>query len=154
VRALRVAEQRTQAETGVSAAQLAVLVQLDRAAADSLSDLARRTLTDRSSVADVVERLEARRLVRRARGDDKRRTTIVVTPAGRMLLRRAPVAPTSLLASVLATLDDTVLVTLANGIERLSDALGDAENVLPSQEEANSRGRAPRIARHAPGSRS
>jgi predicted transcriptional regulator len=43
----------------VSAAQLYVLRQLDRSASGSLSELARRTLTDRSSVSDVVERLES-----------------------------------------------------------------------------------------------
>jgi DNA-binding MarR family transcriptional regulator len=127
VRALRVAEQRTHAEVGVSAAQLYVLRQLDRSAAASLSELAQRTLTDRSSVSDVVERLVARRLVRRVRGDDKRRTAIVITAAGRMLLRGAPVGPTGLLVSALAALDDRTLAALANGLDELTETMGVAE---------------------------
>jgi MarR family transcriptional regulator, organic hydroperoxide resistance regulator len=148
VRALRVAEQRTHAEVGVSAAQLYVLRQLDRSAAGSLSELAHRTLTDRSSVSDVVERLEARRLVRRVRGDDKRRTAIVITAAGRMLLRRAPVGPTALLVSTLAELDDRTLAALANGLDELTATMGVAEEPATLLvEDSSPRERAPQIQR-------
>jgi DNA-binding MarR family transcriptional regulator len=127
-----------------------VLRQLARSASGSLSELARRTLTDRSSVADVVERLEARRFVRRAQGPDRRRTAIVITPAGRMLLRRAPVAPTSLLVSALADLDDKTLAALAKGLDQLTVALGADEEFAPPLDDARSRARTPRITPRSP----
>jgi MarR family transcriptional regulator, organic hydroperoxide resistance regulator len=148
VRALRVAEQRTHADVGVSAAQLYVLRQLDRSAAGSLSELAQRTLTDRSSVADVVERLEARRLVRRTRGADRRRTGIVITAAGRMLLRRAPIGPTALLVSALAALDDRTLAAIADGLDELTETMRVAEEPASSLfEDRSARERAPQIRR-------
>ena len=150
VRALRVAEQRTQAETGVSAAQLYVLRQLESSAAESLSELARRTLTDRSSVADVVDRLAARNLVRRAPGSDKRRTSIVITASGRILLRRAPAGPTSLLVSALEELDDATLAGLANGLVHLTEVMRTDDTPTAQAMMAEQvRPRSPRIARRA-----
>lgn len=129
VRALRVAAQRTHSDSGISAAQLFVLRQLVRSPARSLSELAERTLTDRSSVADVVDRLEERGFVRRARSiEDRRRTTIVITLAGRTLLRNAPEAPTNQLIHALDTLDAKTLAALSHGLARLTEAMGiDAE---------------------------
>jgi DNA-binding MarR family transcriptional regulator len=121
VRALRLAAQRTQSEAGISAAQLFVLRQLEDAPAHSLSDLAARTLTDRTSVADVVDRLAARGLVDRAPStDDRRRTTIKLTAAGRRLLRSAPRPPTALLIAALSQLEPGELAGLARGLDRLT----------------------------------
>ena len=125
VRALRVAAQRTHGEAGISAAQLFVLQQLEQAPARSLGALAARTMTDRSSVADVVERLAERALVQRAPNpDDRRRMTISLTAAGRRLLRSAPPSPTSLLIAALAELDDASLAALAHGLEELTERMG------------------------------
>ncbi|HEX3866149.1 MAG TPA: MarR family transcriptional regulator, partial [Gemmatimonadaceae bacterium] len=65
VRVLRLNAQRTYTAAGLSAAQLFVLQQLPKAGSLSLNELATRTLTDRSSVADVVDRLRAQGLVDR-----------------------------------------------------------------------------------------
>lgn len=139
MRALRLAEQRTLADAGVSAAQLFVLRQLSDAPAGSLSELGERTLTDRSSVAAVVERLEARGLARRSPSEaDRRRTAIGITPAGRALLRRAPQPPTELLIAGLERLGDAALRELARGLERLAHAMGvDARPATMLFEEAS-----------------
>jgi DNA-binding MarR family transcriptional regulator len=125
VRALRVAAQRTQDEAGISAAQLFVLRRLAETPATSLNDLAERTLTDRSSVADVVERLAARGLVKRAQSTvDRRRLTISLTSAGQRLLHSAPESPTAILMDALEQLSDGELTELSRSLERLTQQMG------------------------------
>lgn len=125
MQALRLAAVQTHAETGISAAQLFVLSQLDQADALSINELAQATVTDRSSVADVVERLAQRRLVRRtASREDRRRAEIRLTAAGRALLKKAPAAPTSLLLEGLSGLSESEVRDLAVGLTRLCEVLG------------------------------
>ena len=125
MRGLRLAEQRTRAETGLSAAQLFVLGALKESHAASLSELAARTLTDRSSVAAVVDRLVERSLVASERAsDDRRRVLVRITAAGRRTLDAAPEPPTSLLLTALARLPRAELAALSSGLEQLVDAMG------------------------------
>jgi DNA-binding MarR family transcriptional regulator len=124
-RALRVAAKRTQSEAGISAAQLFVLSSLADGAASSLTELGERTHTDRSSVADVVQRLAAAGLVEQFRSErDRRRTEVRITGAGRRLLGRAPQAPTTQLIAGLEALDDVELEGFASGILRLVSHMG------------------------------
>lgn len=132
VRALRVSAQRTQQAAGVSAAQLFVLRQLAERPAESLSELGERTMTDRSSVADVVERLAERGLVRRSTSTaDRRRIAIEITAAGRRALAGAPEPPTALLMQGLERLDERALASLADGLERLVQSMGLASEPAP-----------------------
>ena len=125
VRALRIAAQRTQDEAGISAAQLFVLRQLADTPATSLNELAERTLTDRSSVGDVVERLALRGLVKRAQSSvDRRRLTISLTSSGERVLRSAPSSPTAILIDALEQLSDRELAELSHGLERLTQEMG------------------------------
>ena len=125
VRALRVAAQRTQDEAGISAAQLFVLRQLADGPVESLNELAERTLTDRSSVADVVERLASRGLVKRAQSAvDRRRLTISLSLAGERLLQSAPASPTAILIEALERMSDRELAELSRSLERLTHQMG------------------------------
>jgi DNA-binding MarR family transcriptional regulator len=125
LRALRITAGETQASVGLSAAQLFVLGQLAHADVLSINELAMRTLTDRSSVAAVVERLVERGLIARSRAaDDRRRAAIHITPAGRRLLRSAPAAPTERLITGLAALHPAELNQFARLMSRLVDAMG------------------------------
>ena len=125
VRALRVTAQQTQAVAGISAAQLFVLQQLRVGEDLSLNVLAARTFTDRSSVADVVDRLRANGLVERAVDPlDRRRASIRITRAGRRVLTRAPTAPATALIAALRTLSPAEQRALARSLRRLNDALG------------------------------
>lgn len=125
VRGLRLAEQRTRAEAGLSAAQLFVLGQLAESSAASLSELAERTLTDRSSVAAVVERLEEAGLVASERSsDDRRRVLVRITAAGRRRRDAAPEAPTALLLAGLGRLSRGELSSLSTTLERLVEEMG------------------------------
>lgn len=121
LRALRLAEHTTRVTAGVSAAQLFVLQALADGNEASLSEIAARTLTDRSSVAAVVERLVHAGLASREPSRaDRRRAAITITRKGRNLLGRAPEAPAALLVSGLAALTDAQLVPLARGLEDLT----------------------------------
>src|ERR1041384_4413861 len=128
VRVLRLASQQTQAAAGISAAQLFVLQQLGDEDGLSMNALADRTLTDRSSVAAVVDRLQAQKLVDRTTDPaDRRRAVVRITAAGKRILGHAPDAPTTALLAALRRLDKRELATLARSLQRLTVALGVAE---------------------------
>ena len=125
LRELRVAERQTQMRAGISAAQLYVLETLADGRESSLSDIASATLTDRSSVAAVVDRLVEAGLVSRGTATvDRRRAAITITRAGRAALRRAPRPPTSLLVTGLEALPDGQLGALADSLRALESAMG------------------------------
>ena len=125
VRGLRLAEQRTHAESGLSAAQLFVLAQLSQSSAASLSELAERTLTDRTSVAAVVERLEAARLVTTRRDDEDRRKLLVcISPAGAERLASAPVAPTAMLIDAMQRMQPAEVSAICRSLDRLLREMG------------------------------
>lgn len=125
LRELRVAAGKTQMRAGISAAQLYVLEALSDGEEASLSDIASRTLTDRSSVAAVVERLVESDLVSRQTATaDRRRAAITITRSGRAVLRRAPRPPTALLIAGLEALPDRDLEPLAEGLSALVEAMG------------------------------
>ena len=126
LRLLRLTAVGIQAEVGISAAQLYVLRQL---AADkdgaSIGELAQQTLTDRSSVASVVDRLVASGFADRSVSEeDRRRAEVRITPAGLELVSQSAPPPTSRLVAALETFPDEELVTLARGLDALVHAMG------------------------------
>lgn len=124
IRGLRLAARRT-TRTGVTSAQLYVLSCLSADSAGSLNDLAQRTLTDRSSVATVVDRLVERGLVTSSPDPaDRRRSVIRITARGRAILKDAPESATAQLLDGLGALDDPELAALSTGLERLVSAMG------------------------------
>ena len=125
LRALRLAERRTQAEAGLSAAQLFVLHALGDGQEASLSELAARTMTDRSSVAAVVDRLlDAKLVVRGVARADRRRAAIRLAAAGRAVLADAPEPPTVLLMAAVRSLEPSQRTALAQGLTALATAMG------------------------------
>lgn len=143
VRELRLAAGSAATETGLSAAQLFVLQAVAAEPGASLTELAERTLTDRTSVAAVVERLAERGLVARARAAaDRRRVEIRLTRAGERVLARAPHAPTRRVLDALDALPDRELRRLAAGLVDLTRAMGIAE--APAALLFDDAGRAPR----------
>jgi DNA-binding MarR family transcriptional regulator len=125
LRSLRVAARLTESSAGLSAAQLYVLAAVAANGPASLNDLAARTMTDRSSVAAVVERLSDRGLVRRGLArEDRRRAAVTLTPAGRRALGAAPNAPTQLLIAALEALPAARLKEAARSLTALTEAMG------------------------------
>ena len=131
VRTLRLAATGVEKTTGLSPAQLFVLQRVAESPGSSLTELAEQTLTDRTSVAAVVDRLVARSLVERRRSStDRRRIDVVATPDGTALLGAAPHPPTMTLLDALRSVGDADLRTIADGLRRLERAMGVA-NDLP-----------------------
>lgn len=132
VRLLRLSAEHTRTSAGISAAQLFVLQQLREDTELSLTELASRTLTDRSSVAAVVDRLASRRLVDRTINEnDRRRAAVRITAAGRRVLQRAPSAPTAGLIDALHELTPREVASLARSLDHLIRALGATETPAP-----------------------
>lgn len=125
LRELRLAAQRTQRTSGVSAAQLFLLAALGDGEDASLSELAERTMTDRSSAAAVVVRLiEAGLVVRTTPESDRRRAAIKLTTRGRAVLRKAPRAPGALLLDGVESLPRATQASLARALRALTTAMG------------------------------
>lgn len=128
MRHLRVAAEATRAEAGLSAAQLFVLRQLSGGESRSIAELARLTLTDRTSVASVLERLLLQGLVERTRSQsDRRRVEIRITALGEQRLATAPPAPTGLLIAALSRLPAQSVRELGGSLEQLVRELGVAD---------------------------
>lgn len=124
VRALRLSARRVEQRTGLSAGQLFTLQLVGAEPGLSLTELAERTMTDRTSAAGMVDRLEGRGLVeRRASRVDRRRTEVFASRRGRALLARAPEPPTQRVLAALDALDDASLDRLASALESLVAAM-------------------------------
>lgn len=124
-RGLRVAAREVQRVTGLSAAQLFVLEQLLKVPGASLNELATLTLTDRSSVSVVVDRLVAAGLAsRRLSREDRRRAEVHITAPGRKILDRAPPVPTDLLLAALRKLSSSRRRSLGVALGELNERLG------------------------------
>jgi DNA-binding MarR family transcriptional regulator len=121
MRAMRMAAGETQVRFGISAAQLFVLDELYEAGVPrSINELAQLTMTDRSSVAEVVDRLvEGGYVTREQSAFDRRRAEVRITPAGVKLARSAPSPPGMRLLSALRKLPPSELNGLAKGLARL-----------------------------------
>jgi DNA-binding MarR family transcriptional regulator len=118
VRALRLSSRAVEKEVGITGAQLFVLQQLAARPAESVNELAERTLTHQSTVSVVVTRLVQRGLVTRSPSrEDARRTEIAVSPSGLALLQRSPPTVQARLALALQTLSDEQLRGLADGLD-------------------------------------
>ena len=125
LRALRLAARETLATSGLSAAQLFVLTALAEDDEASMSQLAERTMTDRSSVAAVVDRLVERKLAhRRTSVHDRRRAAVSISAKGRALLAKAPAAPTVHLMTGLRDLPPSRRRRLAMDLRLLTKAMG------------------------------
>jgi DNA-binding MarR family transcriptional regulator len=126
LRELRLSAMATQSSLGVSSAQLFVLKHLaELGTSASITELAAETLTDRSSVAAVVDRLVERGLVMRSQSvTDRRRASIQLTETGAKMAAGASPSPMDLLLAALARLQDGELRALADSLTRLVSAMG------------------------------
>jgi DNA-binding MarR family transcriptional regulator len=111
--------------TGLSAAQTFVLSTLVERPGASVNELAEATLTDRSSVAAVVDRLvEQGFVVREQSPTDRRRASVSITPTGRKSMRRvASPPPTVALIGAMRALDRDEQRSLAVGLTALARAM-------------------------------
>lgn len=117
----RVVEERT----GLTNAQLFLLMQLASEGALSVNDLAARAMTRQSTVSILATRLERTGFLKRARSEeDARRVMLDITAAGRRLLRRAPEPPLANLIDALCQLTTPERAALDRGLGALLRELG------------------------------
>ena len=128
-RELRRVERQPDAQLGLQPAQLNALRELAARRAGSLAELAVRTHTDPSSASVVVQRLVDRGLVvRKEAAEDRRRTELMVTPAGRSLAARAPTSAVARVAGALSPMGDRQAASLASGLRTLARSLREAND--------------------------
>jgi DNA-binding MarR family transcriptional regulator len=128
LRALRVAARKTELATGLSAAQVFVLAAVGKAPGCSLNDIAAATMTDRTSVAAIVDRLVKGKYVTRAQAkDDRRRASVAATPRGQRALSASAPPPTAILVDGLRALPASDRATLARCLTLLSERMGVAD---------------------------
>jgi DNA-binding MarR family transcriptional regulator len=126
LREIRVMARKGELSTGLSPAQTFVLSVLADRPGASVNELAEATLTDRSSVAAVVDRLVAHGfVVREQSATDRRRASVSVTSTGRRAMRRAASPPpTVALITAIRSLDRREQRMLASGLTALARAMG------------------------------
>lgn len=125
LRALRLAANTTQSSVGISPAQLYVLRHLAEHDVVSISELAQLTLTDRSSVAAVVDRLVEQGLASRApSSSDRRRASVRITRQGARLATGSSPAPMDNLVNALRSMRDDEVSDLARSLTGLVVAMG------------------------------
>ncbi|MDD3953363.1 MAG: MarR family winged helix-turn-helix transcriptional regulator [Lentisphaeria bacterium] len=91
----------------------------------TLSKLADSVSLCASTVTGIVDRLEARGLVRRRRAsNDRRKITLVITAAGRQLIAAAPPLLQDKFSARLSALPELEQVTIALSLERIVDMMG------------------------------
>jgi len=139
-RELRLIEGREVAGVGLPPAQARVLQALGRQPAGSLAELAGRTHTDPSSASVVVQRLVDAGLVARVPArDDRRRTELSLTAAGRGRLRRAQATNGQRLHDAFGRLGERRTALLAETLQTLAAALRDADDA-PSGDDGSPAG--------------
>lgn len=131
-RELRLAATRTQNTSGLSAAQLFLLDKVESSPSSSFTELASRTLTDRTSVAAAIKRLSEKKLVTMTPSPlDRRKTVISITTAGRSILKKAPQTPADELLAALTSMKNVELRRLTRSLELLVSTMGISESPAP-----------------------
>jgi DNA-binding MarR family transcriptional regulator len=108
--------------TQTSSVQFAVLTVLDRLGEASQQQLCCAVDLDRSTIADVVARMEQRGLLSRRRAtDDRRRNITVLTPAGQAELERLRPGVEAVERELTDGLSDDEREALRSGLRRVLD---------------------------------
>jgi len=132
VQALRTDARHGDRRGPISHAQLFALQQIARYPRSSINDIAARTFTHQSSVSVVVQRLVRRGLVEKiAASDDRRRHSLVVTAAGRRVLRRAAIAVPERLIAALSALPAAEGRAFAEALSRIAEAVSQGSGHPP-----------------------
>jgi DNA-binding MarR family transcriptional regulator len=125
VHGLRVFDREAERTAGLSGAQLFVLSRLAAGGAASVNDLAERTCTHQSSVSVVAQKLVDHGLATRKKAAaDGRRVMLRITPDGRRVLKRAPMAAQEKLIAAVGRLHVAEARGLAELLEKLVSAAG------------------------------
>lgn len=124
VRAVQAHSAWVERQCGLSAAQLWALWEVDRAPGISVSEIARRLSIKPATASNLLDKIEAKDLLRRSReGPDQRVVQLFVTEEGAKLLATAPLPAQGALLDALTRLRQDELNELTQGLEALVDIL-------------------------------
>lgn len=117
--------QQVEKRTGVGGAQLWALSLIQSRPGLGVNDLARGMDVHQSTASNLVKALVERELVAVQRqASDRRTVQLMLLPAGRRLLKRAPGPFAGVLPEALASLDEETLARLDQDLSRLIALLG------------------------------
>lgn len=120
---LRVSQQhfqRIEIRCGVSGAQLWALAELQARPGSKVSELAAALSVHLSTASNLLDRLEAKSLIRRKRGlKDQRTVRVFLTPAGQSVLRKAPKPAEGIIPDALHRMPRDALNRLSRDLEKL-----------------------------------
>jgi len=112
--------QRIEAKCGVSGAQLWALAELKAKPGSKISELAIALSVHLSTASNLLDRLEAKSLVRRERGQqDQRVVRVYLTPQGQKILRIAPKPVEGIIPDALYRMPHDALRRLDRDLEKL-----------------------------------
>lgn len=116
--------------TEISSVQYTILVTLDRLGAASQRELCDAADLDRSTIADLVGRMERRGLLSRTRSaTDARRYDVALTPLGRTERHRLQPLVAQVEGALTGALDDAQRESLREGLRRVLEThTGSAAN--------------------------
>lgn len=124
VRAVQAHSAWVERQFGVSAAQLWALWETDRSPGLSVSEIARRLSIKPSTASNLLDKIEAKGLLRRSRqGPDQRVVQLFATEAGVQLLETAPLPAQGFLMDAATRMEEKQLNKLSQGLKALVDIL-------------------------------
>lgn len=122
---------KVECETSLIGSQLWVMKLLDETSPMRVSDLARRTYLHPATMVGLLDRLEAKELVRRTRSEEDRRVVHVdLTAQGREAVKNSPEVVQDLLVNGLEAHTDLTLKKISEGLGEIVAILG-AQDVPP-----------------------
>jgi DNA-binding MarR family transcriptional regulator len=122
---------KAERETGLTGPQLWVIKIVAESAPIRVSDLARSMYLHPATVVGILDRLEARGVVKRTRSaEDRRVVEIELTPLGRNIAANAPEVAQGLLVKGLEPLSERKLLGMGNALRQLAMILG-AHEIAP-----------------------
>ncbi len=110
---------------GVTGGQVALLVTIRQNPGIGVRELAALERMSAPGMSKLVGRLEAAGLVTRARGEDRRRISLTLTPQADRVLRSVKERRTAWLAARLKHLDDAQLRAIDEAVEPLASLLAE-----------------------------
>jgi len=135
---------KAEIETGLTGSQLWVVKMLEGTSPMKVTDLARRMYLHPATMVGLLDRLEAKGLVQRARSEKDRRVVHVFnTDQGRELVQNSPEVAKDMLVKGLEPLSEKKIKLISDGLDQIVTLLGVREEPpkLIHSSEANLPGR-------------
>jgi len=124
LRATEFSARRLAKNAALTNSQLIVLQILGEEGEATAGAIAKRTALSQATVTTLLDRLEARELVRRRRGDtDRRRVWVEITEEGREMLAQLPSSLQTLFQNEFDQLPDWEQAWIVAGLERVATML-------------------------------